>query len=348
MTWLLYGAYGYTGRLIARRGREAGTAPVVAGRNPVKTAALARELDVPHRVFALDDPHELRRGLEGVDLVLHAAGPFSGTFRPMVDACLDAGCHYLDITGEIAVLEAAFELDGRARDAGVLILPGVGFDVLPTDCAAVRAARRVDRPDELEIAFVSGTGPSPGTLKSQLEGAARPSRVRRDGVLVDVPHGSVIREVPFSDRRRTAVCIPWGDLSTAYRSTGIGNIRTYMVMPPGLARAGRLLSPLLRLRPLRTILEGAVEVLVSGPDEEDRRGARSRVWARAAAADGRFATVEYVLPDGYTFTARSSVAAVERILEGRLLEAPAGTTTPALLFGEDFAEEIEGVEAVRA
>lgn len=346
MTWLLYGAYGYTGRLVARRAVEEGLRPILAGRDPERTRTLADELDLPARVFALDDCRRLAEGLEGVGLVLHAAGPFSRTFRPMVDACLEAGCHYLDVTGEIAVLEAAFDLDVRARGAGVLILPAVGFDVVPTDCAAVRAAGFVDGASRLEIAFVSGTGPSRGTLKSQLEGVTRPAAVRRGGELVEVPHGSIVREIPFADRPRTGVCIPWGDLSTAYRSTGIGDIRTYMVVPPWVARLAGIAAPLLAMPPIRRTLDGLVDRFVTGPDPEARRRSRSRVWARAAAPGGRAGTVEYTLPDGYTFTARSAVAAVDRIRRGALRRDPLGTSTPATLFGPDFVDGLAGVERV--
>ncbi len=346
MRWLLYGAYGYTGRLIAERAVERGHRPVLAGRRRRRVEAIGERLGLPYRAFGLDEPGALRRGLEDVDLVVHAAGPFSRTAEPMQEACIGTGCHYLDITGEVPVFEHAFGLDGRAREAGVLLLPGVGFDVVPTDCAAVRAAGRVGGASRLEIAFVSGTGPSPGTLKTQIEGVSRPSLIRRQGALVEVPQGSIVREVPFSDRTRTAICIPWGDLSTAYRSTGIPNIRTYMAAPAWLGGVARAATPLLRLGLLRRGIELFVDAFFRGPDPDDRREARSRIWVRAAGGTGEPAVVEYVLPGGYTFTARSAVAAVEWIREGRTREEPSGTTTPGLLFGEDFVDGIDGAGRV--
>src|SRR5271166_6663839 len=112
---LLYGATGYTGRLIAREARAMGAGIVLAGRNPNKLKAIARQLDLPWRAFDLADRARLEAALKDSSVVLNAAGPFSSTARPMADACLREGTHYLDITGEIDVFEALF-----ARDAAFL------------------------------------------------------------------------------------------------------------------------------------------------------------------------------------------------------------------------------------
>ena len=225
--WLVYGAYGYTGRLIAQRALERGHRPVLAGRDRARVEQLARELSLPCRVFDLADGDRVARGLEGMSAVLHAAGPFVRTWRPMVDACIEAGAHYLDITGEIAVFEGLHSLDRAARDAGVALLPGVGFDVVPTDCAAAKVARRLVAPVELDLAFHARGGISRGTLKTAIEGLGGPGKARRDGRIVDVPIGALQREIPFSDRQRTGVAIPWGDVSTAYHSTGIPDVTVY-------------------------------------------------------------------------------------------------------------------------
>lgn len=347
MRWLLYGAYGYTGRLVGRRAVEVGEEPILAGRDPDATAARAAALGLEHRSFALGEPDRVEAELAGVELVLNAAGPFSRTFEPMVRACLSRGCHYLDVTGEIAVFEAAYGLDERAREVGALLLPGVGLDVAPSDCLAVRTARRVSRPTHLDLALHSTGGTSPGTARSVVEGLARPGKVRRDGRIVDVRHGSVSRRVPFGDRERHALCIPWGDVSTAYRSTGVPNIRVFASAPRGAAAVLPALAGLLRLPGARGAASWLVGSLVSGPSEEERAGGGVRLWCEAWNDAGESARLEVVTPDGYTFTARSAVAAVRRVAEGRLETPGGGFRTPATAFGAGFVDEIPGVAWAR-
>jgi len=119
--WMIYGANGYTGELTAREAVRRGQRPILAGRNAAAIEALARELGCESRVFDLDAPH-----LDGIQAVLHCAGPFSHTSKPMVNACLAAGAHYLDITGEIAVFESVFRRDADAKQRGIVeITPAV-------------------------------------------------------------------------------------------------------------------------------------------------------------------------------------------------------------------------------
>jgi short subunit dehydrogenase-like uncharacterized protein len=130
---LIYGAYGYTGRLVVSEARAAGLRPVLAGRDASALAAMAGPLGLDHRATSLDDQGGLDTALEGARVVLHCAGPFVQTSRAMVDACLRRGVHYLDVTGELAVFEAIAARDAEARACGVTLLPGVGFDVVPSD-----------------------------------------------------------------------------------------------------------------------------------------------------------------------------------------------------------------------
>src|SRR6185436_8957193 len=250
MAWLLYGANGYTGDLIAREAARRGERPILAGRNRAAIESLARELQLQSRVFDLDSPD-----LRDVDLVLHCAGPFSRTSRSMVDACLAAGAHYLDITGEFEVFEAIYARDGEAKARGVTLLPGVGFDVVPTDCLAATLAQRLPNADELWLAFQSHRGGiSPGTMKTAIEGSAQGNVIRRDGRLVRVPLLFDVRTIPFENGEKLAVTIPWGDLASAYRSTGVPNIRVYTARSPKAIRRLRLsapLLPLLRIGPIR-------------------------------------------------------------------------------------------------
>ncbi|HKK91952.1 MAG TPA: saccharopine dehydrogenase NADP-binding domain-containing protein [Longimicrobiales bacterium] len=351
--WILYGAYGFTGRLMAREAVTRGLSPILAGRDEGKVEELAGELGLAARVFGLDDPDELRRGIRGAALVLHAAGPFSRTGQPMAAACLAEGVHYLDITGEIDVLEGIHELDARARAAGIHMVPAVGFDVVPTDCAAALAAEALSGATALDLAFVSSGGPSRGTARTALERMDQDSAVRRNGKIVSIPLGSVRRTIPFSDRPREGVAIPWGDVSTAWRSTWIPDIRVFAVLPPRVLRIGRVLGLLLELPLLRGLVRAAVDALVSGPDDEELAQGSARIWAEARregeADDGSTGTaraqVELVTPNGYTLTARASVEAARRILDGQVRTEP-GVHTPSRAFGADFVLGLDGVKRV--
>lgn len=336
MTWLLYGATGYTGRLIARRATALGQRPVLAGRNAAKLVPLAAELGLEHRVFGLDDPAAIRRGLDGVAAVAHCAGPFARTALPMATACLDSGTHYVDITGEIDVFESLHALNVRAEKAGITVLPGAGFDVVPTDCVAALLAARLPDATQLDLAFLMGGGASPGTARTVLEGAGTGGRIRTGGEIRTVPVGSRQVRAAFPSGSRKVVSIPWGDVSTAYHSTGIPDITTYTWVPvptPALAA-----SRLLRLGPLRGVLASAVGKLVRGPGERALSGGRSEVWGRARDAAGNTVTATLTGPNPYSMTADS----VLRIM-GRLPGLPTGFQTPSLALGADYAGTLDGV-----
>ena len=172
MRWMIYGANGYTGELIARNARGQGLKPILAGRREAKVAPLAEQEGLEYRVFSLDDPDTLADELADVDLVLHCAGPFSRTSRAMLEGCLKARTHYLDITGEVAVFEHVFAQAARVEQAGIIACPGVGFDVIPTDCVAARLKEALPDARELSLGFSTRSGLSPGTAKTLVEGLA--------------------------------------------------------------------------------------------------------------------------------------------------------------------------------
>jgi len=338
--WLLYGAYGYTGRLIAAEAVARGERPMLAGRREAPLRAVAEPLGLPWRAFPLDDPRALHHGLDGSRAVLLAAGPFSRTSVPVVRAALDVGAHYLDITGEIAVIEAAFLRDAEARERGVALLPACGFDVVPSDCLAASLAQALPGATRLDLAFAAlGGGPSAGTAKSMIEGLAKGGAVRQGGRIRRVPIAWKKKVIPFRDRPRLAVTIPWGDVASAWRSTGIPDIVVWMAASRRLVRAVpvvRLAGRALRAGPIRRLAQSAVGRAVAGPDREARRTGRSQLWGRALDPAGRSVEGWAETPEGYAFTAVSSVECVRR-----LLAAPqAGALTPSLAFGAGFLAEL--------
>ena len=333
--WMIYGANGYTGELTAREAVRRGDKPVLAGRNREQIEALARELGCEARVFDLD-----AIDLSGVAAVLHCAGPFAYTSAPMVRACLDAGVHYLDITGEIAVFESVFANDEEARRRNVLLLPGVGFDVVPTDCLAAQLHARMPDANELWLAFLSRGGISPGTMKTMLDTIGHGGAIRRDGRIERVPAMFDVRTIPFESGPRPAMAIPWGDVATAYRSTGIPNIRVYRGASEGTIRRTRRfarIAPLLRFTPLKRALQAYVARKVTGPTGEQRAKGHVEIWGRVANARGEEVTMTLKTSEGYDFTVRSSIAAVDRVLRGI---GKSGALTPSQAFGPNFVNEV--------
>jgi short subunit dehydrogenase-like uncharacterized protein len=346
--WMIYGATGFTGELAAREAVRRGLSPVLAGRNADSVRRLAEELKLPWRAFGLDDPAALAAALGGserVAAVLHCAGPFVWTSKPMVQACLAAGVHYLDITGEIAVFEKVLPLGEAAQKAGVCLLPGVGFDVVPSDCLAATLAAALPDATELRLAFgAARAAMSRGTLKTMIEGLPYSGAIRQGGRIVPVPPAYESREIDFPFGKRTVMTIPWGDVSTAFHSTGIPDIRVYTPAPPAQIRRLRRLAPflpVLALKPVKRLLQKIVDWKVTGPSPELQRTGRVHLWGEVKNAAGASVTGTLSTPEAYAFTAVSAVEATVRAAAGTV---PPGAWTPSLAFGAAFAGELAGVE----
>jgi short subunit dehydrogenase-like uncharacterized protein len=339
--WMIYGATGYTGMLIAERAAEQGLKPVLAGRDDVKVRAIAGRLGLPWRVFALDGTRAARDGVAAMALVLHCAGPFSATSRPMLDACLAGHAHYLDITGEIDVFEACYARDSEARARGIVAMPGVGFDVVPTDCLARLLAQRLPSATKLELGIAALGKISQGTAKSAIEGLPRGTLARRGGRITKI--APLVREIDFDGTVRRAMATSWGDVASAYRTTGIPEITVYMAFPPAVITTARVMNralPALGLAPVQRALRSLIERRVSPPTAEDRAHGRSLVWGRVE--DETHRSVEGLLrcAEGYDFTVASSLAIAQKVLTGAV---PHGATTPARALGGDFVRSLPDV-----
>ncbi len=337
--WLLYGANGYTGRRIAAEAVRRGARPVLAGRNAASIESLARELDCPARVFPLDDPSRLVAHLAGVRAVLHCAGPFSATAAAMREACLGSGVHYLDLTGEIDVIEAAAAQHQRAVVAGVCLLPAVGFDVVPSDCLAAMLAQRLPGACRLELAFEFTGSMSPGTAKTTIEAIPRGGRVRIGGRIERVPTAWKALEVPFPSGPRWAMTVPWGDVATAWHTTGIPDIEVYVAVPRGQIRWIRRARPLLGAFgwwPVRRLAPWWVRRFVSGPSPQALDQSTAAFWGRVTDGAGRHVEAVLQTPGGYPLTVWAALGSLERVLAGGI--AP-GFATPAKALGPEFILE---------
>ena len=342
MSFLLYGANGYTGRLIAREAKNRGLRPTLAGRNAAELESLARETGFEHRVASLDDRAALDAAIAGHGAVLHAAGPFGRTFAPMVEACLRLGVHYLDITGEIGVFESLAARDREARERGISVVPGVGFDVVPTDCLALHLKHRLPGAASLVLAFQARGGISRGTALTTLERLGQPGMVRKGGVLTPVPLGYRTRHVDFGQGPRLVVTIPWGDVATAWYSTGIPDVEVYLAVPPTMLRSFRIsraIAPLLRLAPVKALLGWSIRNRPAGPSDAARAAGGTTVMGLVEDGKGGKAVARWSGPDGYTFTAHAALNAVTRILAGGIAT---GFQTPSKAFGPDFSLQVPG------
>ena len=336
---LLYGASGYTGTLIARAAADHAFSLVVGGRDPQTLKALGDDLGCPFRVARLDDQRELEKALEGVAVVVNAAGPFSATATRLVEACLASRVHYLDISGEVDSFDALSRYDRAARQAGVMIMPGVGFDVVPSDCLALRVARRLPGAQRLRIAITGLDLISRGSARTAVEQVGRGVRVRRGGELVTLPEGLLEGWFDFGAGARPCTCVSWADVVSAFHTTGVPDIEVYFEATPSL-RAFQLMGRSVGLFPpaaafSRLWLGALMGVQPPGPSPAQRAGRRAVIVAQAENARGQRATSRAQVPEAYTFTAISASALAARVLAG---EVEPGFRTPAGLFGAGLLE----------
>jgi short subunit dehydrogenase-like uncharacterized protein len=340
--FLLYGANGYVGAAISRMAIREGLKPILAGRTPEKIEPLAKELGLEIRVSSLNDPTSMDRLLQDVRVVLHCAGPYLYTSKQMVDACLRAGAHYLDLTGEIPVFEAISARDAEAKARGVMLLPGVGFDVVPTDCLAVYLKQQLPSATHLTLAFFS-QGPGglpPGTQRTSIELIPYGNRMRRGGRLEAPEPGLKTRMLDFGTGPMLATRLTWGDVFTAYYSTGIPNIEDYAVLPESTRKQlalGDHLRPLFRLAPIRSLMKRAVR---PGPSAERRARTFTHVWGQVRNDESEYTARLHGPEAGVEWTGRAALGAVKKVLNGI---SPSGYQTPGMAFGADFVLECEGV-----
>jgi short subunit dehydrogenase-like uncharacterized protein len=337
----LYGAYGYTGRLAAELAAAKKLDVVLAGRNKDALAALGDRLSLPTRVVGLDDPKRLSEVLKDITCVVHMAGPFATTSPPMLNACLATQTNYVDITGEIEVFEAMWSREDEIKRAGITVVPGAGFDVVPSDCLAGYVAGKLERPVSLIIALRGLESASQGTLRTAIRQVSKPVLCRRAGAIVALDDRSP-RWIDFGSGDEPCVPVSWGDVATAFHSTGVGNITVYFRRTKLLRSVdilGKLFGPLLRSPIGQRGLAAIVRSLPEGPSQSERNGHRGTIWAVAIDCSGRSFKASLSTPDAYDFTANSALEISSRISS---LPTAVGLVTPSQAFGADFVLSLPG------
>ncbi|MFJ1269327.1 trans-acting enoyl reductase family protein [Legionella lytica] len=339
--WMIYGANGYTGELIAREAKARGLHPLLAGRNEKAIISLAKELGFNHRIFDLSEQKNIVNQLSDMQLVLNCAGPFSTTSQQIITACMQSGTHYLDITGEIATFEYAHSQHGLAEKANIVLCPGVGFDVTPTDCLAAQLKQMLPDATYLALGFDSNSALSPGTAKTAVEGLAMGGKVRMNGEIKTVPLAWKTRLIDFGKGEKLSTTIPWGDVSTAFYTTGIPNIEVYIPIN------AKRLSLLKRANYIRWLLgwgfiQNFLKEKAAGqtrPNMEQFKSPGTYVWGEATNAQGESKIVRITTANGYALTVASSLEIAEYVLNHK---PQGGYKTPSQLMGVDFIKRLPG------
>lgn len=349
MKYLLYGANGYTAQLIIKESLKSGLKPVLAGRNEAKIKKTASEFNLPYQIFDLEQEANIIENLKDFDVCINAAGPFSKTAKPMIEACIASQTHYLDITGEIEVFEMAKLYDEAAKKAKVSIIPGVGFDVVPSDCLANFLKSKLPDATHLELAFTSvGGALSHGTASTMVENLGEGNSARVDGKIETVALGHQRKKIDFGEVQHYAMTIPWGDISTAYTSTGIPNIVVYTGVPKSTFRVikfQKLFNPILKTSFVKNLAQKYVDKNIYGPDEAQNIKGKSYLWGEVKNEKGERESALLHCKEGYLLTALTSVLICNKILQKNI---KVGYQTPASAYGHNLILEVEGSEFFEA
>ena len=340
--WMIYGANGYTGRLVVDEAIRRGLKPVLAGRS-TDVVAIASKNGLESKVFKLSSVEKVKSQIDGCDVVANCAGPFSATAKIMIQACLESNAHYIDITGEIAVYDYANSQDDAALASGVVLCPGVGSDVIPTDCLAAYLKEKCPDASHLTMAWLTkGSRPSKGTAKTAVEGLAFGGKIREDGVLKTVPLAHKEREIDFGFGPTNTMTIPWGDVYTAYHSTGIPNIEFYF------ARSRKAVKKLRRQRKFLAVtkigwvtklIKNRIDKVWNPTNAEERAKAQSYFWGEVKNKKGKTVVGRFSTGEGYNVTAWGTVEVAQYLLGDHNHK---GYYTPSILMGKELIEKIPG------
>lgn len=342
---LIYGSYGYTGQLICKHALAKGLKPVIAGRDEQKTKKQAQELGLDYLVFDLNNHQKVVENLKPFQVVLHCAGPFMYTSLPMINACLEAKTHYLDITGEYQVFEQAYKMDEKAKAAEVLLMPGVGFDVVPSDCLAAYLYKILPTADTIELVLSQQGGRlSQGTAITVAENLGQPTMARRNGKLEEFENGELVRTVNINGKNKQAVAISWGDIASGFRSTKVPNITVYNTLPPKVISSmkwSNYIGFILRNKWVKNRVINNIKKRPPGPSDSERNAASSVIWGEAKNLLGISKSVQLNLPEGYTITFLTAVDIAQKVLTSTSVF---GAKTPSQVFGCDYILQFEGVK----
>lgn len=327
---LVYGASGYMGQLFLKQLKNSDLDIVLAARNDFQSY-------YPVRVFSLEDKGRIAAHLQDVKLVINLAGPFKNTNKPLVEACIQNGAHYIDIAGEVPEMEAVYAYDTQAQNARIMLMPGAGFGVAPTDIVANLARQKLPDATRLVLAYVTNGGASRGTLKTVLADIHKEGTILENGIYRKAMPAFKSFAFLNNNRLEHLVYNPWrADLFTAKISTGIPNIETYANFPPFIVKM--MQGKLLWLRDF--MLKRLIPLLPVGPSEKQIQKGSTICYAEVTNSTGEKERATIYGPEAYRFTAQILMAIAGKINEGNY---QSGFQTPNL-YGIELLQGIPGVK----
>jgi short subunit dehydrogenase-like uncharacterized protein len=332
-TVVLIGATGYTGRLVAHEIQRAGHPCVLVARRADRVEALAAELGelATYRVADVTDADALAETVRAGAVVINCAGPFIGLAEPVVRACIDAGTHYVDTTGEQGFMRTVYSrFHEAALDAGVSVVPAMAFEYALGDCAAAIGAAGLTQPlRTVDVIYAWGDGTSSkGTRRTIVRVLSRRGVVLEHEHLRRRPQGARRRDVRISSGGTLkAVLFASGEVLTVPRHLQSETVQGWVVLGSATARVVPLLAPVVPL--VVTLLRPLIEAMATRrPDPEPAERETSRFTIRVELHDrnGLRRAVELRGRDPYAVTAAAAGAGARRALEP---DAPRGTQSPA-------------------
>ena len=347
---MLYGANGYTSRLIIKELVGQNIKPILAGRSKEKIKNLAEKHGFDSSIFSLAKTKVIDEKLNNIDVLINAAGPYSLTAKPLIDSCIRTKTHYIDITGEIDVFVYAESKHKDAKDAGIIVCPGVGFDVIPTDCLSYLLKDKMPDANELNICFFSENGrPSIGTAKTSIEGLSNGGIIRKNGKIEQVPLALSVKEIDYGPGSRMAMSIPWGDVATAYYSTGIENIIVYTPRSEAGIKKIRIQRKwlfILKLKFVQNYLKNKMtkKIINGGDSDEQRAKSKMWVWAEVKNKDGKIESGHFQIANGYDVTGYGAMFFAKQLIENTF---EGGYYTPSLLLGPNIVESLPGFSGIK-
>ncbi|MBL1215373.1 MAG: NAD(P)H-binding protein [Ignavibacteriae bacterium] len=336
---MIYGANGYSAQLIIDELLKRGVKPILAGRNREAVEEIADKNNCEFRVFDLEDQNLISDNLSGMHTVINCAGPFRYTAPQLISACIISKTNYIDITGEIEAIEYAWRNNDAAIEAGITLLPSAGFDVIPTDCMAKRLSENIENPDSLELAIINNGKISRGTFLTTLEMMKERGKVRVDKEIIDSKIAEYIIDFKSDRLNFKGVSIPWGDVSSAYYSTGIPNIKVYLAVPKiifVLRKVLLLLIKLLSVKFIFNLINKIISKVLSGPDKKTRDESSAIIWGRVKNIKGESSTAAFRFIDGYSLTAVGAADCSQLILSG---DIKPGAVTPSIMIGHRYMDQ---------
>lgn len=336
---MIYGANGYSAKLIIQKALSCDLKPVLAGRNLSEIKKVSETYNLPYKVFDLENESTVNENLKEIHTILNCAGPFKHTAKELIEGCLRNKVNYLDITGEMPVFYLAYSKDSEAQSAGITILPGAGFDIIPTDCLAKRLASLLPDAINLKLGFMNYGGKiSRGTLLTSLDFVGGSGKIRRGGKVINSPIGEYKVQVDLPNFKMSGFSIPWGDVYTSFISTGIENSEVYLGTEYKILTNSTMLNltaKLLGFEPVKKIVQRFISSRITGPTAQERDRAKTFIWGKVTNKKGESVEQVYRIMEGYNLTAKGAALCAKKVLEG---ESKPGSFTPSNLFGNEFLD----------